>query len=378
MSSLRRYIFKQVQSDLKHKMVFVGGPRQVGKTTFSLSFLKKSNIENPAYLNWDDVRSRGDIKNAILPANEPLIIFDEIHKYKNWRNLIKGIYDTQRSNHKFIVTGSARLDHYRKGGDSLLGRYHYHRLHPLSLNEIGAKTGSDIDSLLKFGGFPEPFYRADETFRRRWQLERHKRILSEDIRDLENVKEISLMEDLLEKVPMSVGTQLSYQSLSNQLEVNIKTVQHWIDIFDNLYLTYRVSPFISGKLRLVKKAHRIYFWDWSILENKGAQIENFVASHLLKYCHFIEDTQGYKMELKYLKDTDGREIDFIILKNRKPVFAVECKSGDRSVSSNIYYFKQRTNIPYFYQVHFGEKHFSPESGIEVLPFIKFCKEIGIP
>lgn len=378
MSSLLRYIDKQVKADLKDKMVFIGGPRQVGKTTYSLSLIYPSRIENPAYLNWDDVESRNLIRNGTLPANTPVLILDEIHKYKNWRNLIKGFFDKKKDQHKFIITGSARLDHYRKGGDSLLGRYHYHRLHPLSLTEIKAKSKSDVNTLLNFGGFPEPFFKADLIFKKRWQLERNRKILYEDVRDLENIKEISLMEDLLYKLPLCVGNPLSYQSLANDLEVNIRSVQHWIDIFESLYLTFKVKPYVSGKLRLIKKTDRIYFWDWSCLENEGPLFENFVGSHLLKYCHFIEDTQGERMELRYLRDTDGREIDFIILKNKKPLFAVECKSGDRAASPHLFYFKQRLNIPYFYQVHLSDKHYLTEDNIEVIPFIEFCKKIGIP
>lgn len=378
MHSLIRYIHPNVSDDLNHKMVFIGGPRQVGKTTFSLSYLNPSDATNPAYLNWDDLESKKIIKSGHFPADHKLLIFDEIHKFKNWRNLIKGFYDKQKSRHQFIITGSARLDYYRRGGDSLLGRYHYYRLHPYSLTEISAQTKSDIDHLLNFGGFPEPFHRGSQVFKKRWQVERNKKIIFEDVRDLEKVQEISLMDELLEKIPPTVGSLLSYQGLANDIEINIKTIQKWIQIFDNLYLTFRVKPYVHGKLRLVKKAHRIYFWDWSYLEDTGARFENFVASHLLKYCHFMEDTQGERMELTYLRDVDGHEIDFVVLKNKKPIFAVECKVGERSVSPNIYYFKERMNIPYYYQVHLGNKHFIKEDNVEVIPFINFCKKIGIP
>lgn len=379
MYNLVRYLHESVAIDLKHKMVFIGGPRQVGKTTFSLEFLEPTHdIEHPAYLNWDDLTSRELIKTNQLPAAEKLIILDEIHKYKNWRSLVKGFYDKQRLQHQFIVTGSARLDHYRKGGDSLLGRYHYYRLHPLSISELGISSKKEIENLILMGGFPDPFFRNDKIFLKRWQKERHQRILYEDLRDLEQIKQVSLMEDLFYKLPERIGSQLSYQSLANELEINIRTIQHWVDIFDSLYLTFRVSPYVSGKLRLVKKAHRIYFWDWSANTNTGALFENFVASHLLKYCHFQEDTQGSKMELRYIRDVEGRELDFVVLKDKKPLFAVECKNGERAVSPSIYYFKNKLSIPEFYQVHLGDKHFSPENGIEVLPFIKFCKKIKIP
>ncbi len=378
MKSFARYLQKYVINDLKKKMVLIGGPRQVGKTTFAVSLLNPPNIESPAYLNWDDITNKEQIRTGRLPLNEPLIVLDEIHKYKNWRNLIKGFYDKQRLKHQFLVTGSARIDHYSKGGDSLMGRYHFYRMHPLSVSELSISTNKELDRLLRFGGFPEPYSENDEVQANRWRRERLRRILYEDLRDLENVKDVSNMENLLSLLPKRVASILSYQSLANEIEVDIKTVQKWIGIFDNLYLTFRVTPYVPKKLRVVKRSHRLYFWDWGGLTDLGAKFENLVAAQLLKYCHFIEDTQGDEMSLRFLKDTEGREVDFVVLKNKKPIFAVECKSGERAASPHLFYFKERTQIPYFYQVHLGMDHFSPEPNIEVIPFIKFCRKMQMP
>jgi predicted AAA+ superfamily ATPase len=378
MSNLVRYLQKYVTSDLQKKMVLIGGPRQVGKTTFAISLLKPPTIESPAYLNWDDLKNKEQIRKGILPEDEKLIVLDEIHKYKNWRSLIKGFFDKKRLKHQFLVTGSARIDHYSKGGDSLMGRYHFYRMHPLSAPELGLTTQEEFAKLLRLGGFPEPYFENDPVQANRWRRERLRRILQEDLRDLENVKEVSLLEDLLALLPKRVGSVLSYQSLANEIEVDIKTIQKWITIFDNLYLTFRISPYVPKKLRVVKRSHRLYLWDWGGLEDPGAQFENLVASQLLKYCHFLEDTQGDEMELKYLRDVDGREIDFVVLKNKKPLFAVECKAGERAASSHLFYFQQRTSIPQFYQVHQGDLHHSPEPGIEVIPFLKFCKKLNMP
>jgi predicted AAA+ superfamily ATPase len=186
------------------------------------------------------------------------------------------------------------------------------------------------------------------------------------------------VEALVDQIPPLIGSQLSFQVISNDLEISFRTVQNWISILDNMYLTFRISPYSSGKLKLIKKTQRIFMWDWGGLENRGAQFENFVASHLLKFCHLTEDTQGDRMELRYLRDTEGREIDFLILKNKKPLFAVECKTGERSPSPAIHYFKARLPIPVFYQVHLGNKHFSPEPGIEVLPFLELSKKLNLP
>lgn len=377
-SNLVRYIKSDVIHDLEQKMVLIGGPRQVGKTTLALSLLNPPTTENEAYLNWDDISDKKKIKLGELPAEKKLIILDEIHKYKNWRNLIKGFYDKKKHRHQFLITGSARIDHYSKGGDSLLGRYHFYRMHPLSVGELKIETKQAFENLLAYGGFPEPYFKKDLVFSKRWRRSRLQRILKEDLRDLEQVKEISLIESLVELLPKTVGSGLSYQSLSSEIEVDIKTVQKWTGILDNLYLTYRIKPYISKKLRVVKRTEKLYFWDWSGLENAGSRFENLVGSQLLKYCHYIEDTQGDDMRLCYLKDTEGREVDFVVLKNKKPLFAVECKTGERSVSPYLRYYLQRTEIPYFYQVHLGNKHFIPEEGIEVLPFLKFCKKMNMP
>ncbi len=372
-----RYIKNSVNEDLESKMVFVAGPRQVGKTTCALTFLSPSNEQHPAYLNWDDIQVRSAILRGELPPNENIVVLDEIHKFARWRNLIKGFYDTHKSNISFIITGSARLDYYSKGGDSLQGRYHYYRLHPFSIPEINRDaTENDVEKLLKFGGFPEPFLRGEEKFWRRWQRERIQRVIYEDIRDLENIKEISLLELLAEELPNRVGAPLSVKNLKELLQVAHETVERWLKIFERMYYCYRVPPFGAPKIRAVKKEQKLYFWDWSIVPDPGPRFENFIASHLLKYCNFIEDTQGFRMDLRFVRDTDKREVDFVVLKQGQPIFAVECKSGEKNVNPALFYFKERTPIPKFYQVHEGRKDYV-NNGVRVLPIQNFCKELNL-
>lgn len=360
-------------------MVFVGGPRQVGKTTLALSLLGASADEtHPAYFNWDDPRAAGRLRRLELPPGEALLVLDEIHKYARWRNLVKGIYDTEKSRRRIIVTGSARLDYYRKGGDSLANRYRYFRLHPFSLRELDpSPTKSDVDALLRFGGFPEPLFQQDEREHRIWQRDRIARVVRDDLRDLEQVREISLVEQLVDLLPARVGSPLSIKSLREDLEVDHKTVERWLTILENLYLCFRVSPFGPAKVRAVKKERKLYLWDWSMTPEGGPRFENLVASQLLKYCHFLEDTEGHAMELRFLRDTDKRELDFVVLQNRKPLFAVECKSGERALSPAVRYFAERTSIPRFFQVHLGDRHF--ETGrAAVLPFRTFCRQLSMP
>ena len=379
MRIINRYLKAAVEEDLKDKMVFINGPRQAGKTTVALSFLNEINPKHPAYLNYDYPEDRNLILSGQLPGRQKLVIFDEIHKYARWRNLIKGFYDKHKNRKSFLVTGSARFSHYRRGGDSLLGRYYLYRLHPLSLMEVNKRpTLLDLKSLMKWGGFPEPFLKGSTRILQRWHKNCTELLVHEDIRDLKNVRELSLMEVLVNTLPEKVGSPLSIKSLMEDLQVAHKTVEQWISILESFYFCFRIPPFGSPRIRAVKKEQKLYLFDWSVLsEKEGICFENLVAGQLLKYCHFLEDTEGFKMELRFLRDTDKREVDFVVIKNKKPVFAVECKSGDQNLSPAISYFKKRTSIPLFYQVHLKTRDVETSEG-RILPFITFCKELNMP
>lgn len=374
-----RYLKQAVLDDLQEKMVFLGGPRQVGKTTLALSLLKNGTEAHPAYLNWDDVSSRKMLLQGELPGNESLIILDEIHKYKHWRNLVKGFYDLNKSARRFLITGSAKLDHYRRGGDSLQGRYHYHRLHPFSLYELNTVPApSDFTHLLEFGGFPEPFLKGDSRHWKRWQKERAARVIQDDLISLEQVKEVSQISLLMDVLPDRVGAPLSVNNLRQDLSVAFETAERWICILENLYVCFRIEPFGLPALRAAKKEKKLYMWDWSLCTDEAARFENLVASNLLKYCHREADQQGDRMELKFIRDSQRREIDFVIVRNRRPEFAVECKLGERELSRNIAYFSQRTNIPRFYQVHAGRRDIErADCRARLLPFTEFVRELRL-
>ena len=377
---LGRYLRPQVEKVLSRgKMAFVGGPRQVGKTTMALELLGPGATEkHPAYFNWDDPRSAARLRRVELPADQPLLIFDEIHKYARWRNLVKGIYDVEKSERRLLVTGSARLDYYRKGGDSLANRYRYFRLHPFSLREMGPNAGKpELEALLTYGGFPEPLFRQDMAEHRIWQRDRISRVVREDLRDLERVREVSLVEHLVDLLPARVGSPLSVANLGGDLQVDHKTLERWLQILENMYVCFRIAPYGAPRIRAVKKARKLYLWDWSVVDEPGPRFENLVAAQLLKYCHWIEDTEGLRMELRYLRDTDRREVDFVVVRERRPLFAVECKASDRSVDPALLYFAERTGIPRFFQVHLGQTHVRRGAAI-VLPFARMCEELGLP
>ncbi len=376
---MERYLKATVADDLAEKMVFLGGPRQVGKTTLALSLLDGGDESHPAYLNWDDVNARRMLLQGALPSDQELVVFDEIHKFRGWRNLIKGFYDKHKSGRRFLITGSARLDHYRRGGDSLQGRYHYHRLHPLSLHEVNpASTSTDFDHLLHFGGFPEPFLRGSDKHWKRWQRERLSRVIYEDLVNLEHVKQVSQMDLLASVLPDRVGSPLSVNNLREELSVSFETADRWIGILENLYYCFRIQPYGVPTLRAARKERKLYMWDWSLCRDKAARFENLVASNLLKYCHWREDTEGDRMNLCFLRDSQGRELDFVVLRDGKPEFAVECKSGDRKLSRNIAYFAERVPIPLIYQVHLQQKdvEFS-QYRARILPITRLAAILGV-
>ena len=375
-----RYIIAFIRESLGKRAVFIGGPRQVGKTTLALSLIgAKAGPKHPAYLNWDHGPSAEKIRKTELPPKQTTLVFDELHKFKLWKRWIKGVIDVERGERKIIVTGSARLDLYQKGGDSLFGRYRYVRLHPFSLNELRHQGYSKlgIDDLFVFGGFPEPLFSRDDRELRLWQKERLRRIIREDVRDLQAIQNITGIEMLAEALPDRVGSPLSIQSLSEDIQVDHKTIKRWIAVLESMYFCYRLPPFGAKKIRAVKKEQKLYLWDWSVISAAGAKWENLVASQLLKFCHWAEDSEGDTMELRYLRDIDKREVDFVVIKNGKPLFAVECKSGEKAIGSAVHYFAERTDIPVFYQVHRGTKYYQ-RGKVIVIPFETFCQDLDMP
>jgi len=360
-----RYLTKYIQSDLIEKMVFLGGPRQVGKTTLARDLIG-STYNNAAYFNWDSRLDRNIIMKSQWPGDAEIIILDEIHKYRNWKSHLKGEYDTLKNRFRFLVTGSARLDQYRKGSDSLQGRYHYYRLHPFTLaelekdmtcptifNELNFDKKSRNDSFLQleeYGGYPEPFLKADPRFLRRWHNEKNSRLFREDIRDIENVRDISNMQLLSDMLVDRAGSRLSLNSLREDISVSHRAVTSWIDILESFYYCFRIYPYSGNNYRSLKKEPKLYLWDWSEIYDKGHRFENMVASHLLKLVHFLHDYEGYKASLHYLRNTEKREVDFLITINSKPWFAIEVKLNETDVSPHIKYFKEKINIPFTYQL----------------------------
>ena len=331
--TIRRYNAEVIRADLGEKMVFVTGPRQIGKTT-----LAKSLVSGPGYLSWDIPAQRELILRREIPAVD-LLVLDEIHKYRSWRQYLKGLYDERGEGLRILVTGSAHLDAYRRGGDSLQGRYHMHRLHPLSVAELG--DSSALDTLLTLGGFPEPFLSGSERSARRWSLEYRTRLVHEEITSLEQIVDLGNLELLAIRLPELVGSPLSLNALREDLNVSHDSVSRWIATLERLYGLVRISPFGAPKIRAVKKAQKHYLFDWTQVPGLPQRFENLLAMALLKWVDYQHDAEGRDLELRYFRDVDGREVDFVVTENRKPIQFVEAKWSDGPADKSLKYLCAR-------------------------------------
>jgi len=343
-----------------HKMAFVSGPRQCGKTTLAKMMLKSR--KKGYYNNWDDIEFRRiwtKSPSAIIPQKSkgtPIIILDEIHKAKMWKRTLKGIYDGLDQSADIIVTGSARLNVYKKGSDSLLGRYYHFRLHPFSLAEIQKipiidpdelidqiflkslkikkSANNNVAELMRYGGFPEPFIAQNERQARLWRKGRVEKVIREDLRDLSRIPELSQIEMLTSLIPERVGSFLSRATLRETLEVSFNTIQRWLNYLKELYYIFELKPYSNSIARTLKKEGKIYLWDYSEVDDKAARFENMVASHLLKFCHFWTDNGYGDFELYCLRNKDKEEIDFLICRDNRPWLPIEVKLNDVKPSPN--------------------------------------------
>lgn len=338
-----RYIASHILDDLRKKMVFVGGPRQVGKTTLAKAILSK-NFPAGIYLNWDYDEDRQDILQKRWSDENDLLIFDELHKFPRWKSWIKGIYDVSHEIHSFLITGSARLDIYRRGGDSLMGRYHYWRLHPFTLDEIpnGFSSKDAFNRLMTVGGFPEPFLDGDEREARRWRRERFDRVIREDVRDLESVRNIQLLSMFLDLLRHRVGGLVRLSNIASDIQISPKTAKSWLEVLERMYLVFSVRPYTKSLPRAVLKPPKVYFFDnGDVLGDEGVRFENLVATSLLKRLHFLEDRDGYCYELRYIRDKEGREVDFAVIKDGHLEELIEAKYSDDSISRHLQYYAER-------------------------------------
>ena len=351
----KRYLQNLILEDAikSKKMSFISGPRQVGKTTLMKSLLNEFDAALN-YYNWDD----DDFKLSWLKhpkeliRGKKIIALDEIHKDVRWKNKLKGLYDLFNEQTAFIISGSARLDYYRKSGDSMQGRYLPFRLHPftagesdivksppnMAWDEEAGKTLYDSSDLLALSGFPEPFCAQKKEKAMRWKRLYQERLIQEDLRDFVNVREIGQLKNLMLLLSARIGSTLSYESLRQDLSCSFESILRWIDSFEAMFCCYRVRPYSKDVKYSIKKEPKLFFYDWTVPRNEGAQFENFIAGHLLKNVHLWTDAAFGNFELYYLRDKQKREVDFFVTKNEKPYLLVEVKSNQSVPTPALQYF----------------------------------------
>lgn len=374
---MKRYLEKHIQQDMKDKIILLSGPRQVGKTTLSKQ-LEPANV----YMNFDATSDRKLIYSQEWDRDVRLVIFDELHKMKKWKSWIKGIYDTEGIPPSLLVTGSARLDTYKKGGESLAGRFYAYRLHPLTVKEICSVQKEDsktaLDNLIRLGGFPEPYFKNNEKFAKRWRRTHTDTIIREDLLDLERVRDIKSIEILIDLLRTRVGSTTSYTSLANDLQVSIHTIKHWLQILENMYIIFPVRPYHKNIARSLLKESKYYLYDTGAVQgDPGAKLENTVACAILKELHFIEDTTGSKVALHFLRDKEKHEVDFLVLIDNKPVMMIEVKVSDDRFSPSLFRFQRFLEGTSPIQIVYNLKRKKSKGSAIMRPVHEFLKEMPL-
>lgn len=375
MRSIHDDIIRTITQD--KKMAFIAGPRQVGKTTLAQLLLKEGKSEE-GYFNWDIDPIRKSIIHDPIDFWRPLdrppstrIALDEIHKYPRWKRFLKGFYDANKGKTEIMVTGSGRLDIFQRGGDSLFGRYHLYHLFPYTLGEMLAVERDDLspeiclqkifdppprdasdhfNHLWNLNGFPEPLFSGQRRTLNQWQMDHRQLILKEELRDLTQIRELGLMESLMDLLPQRISAPLSINSLREELQVNFRTVQNWLLALTRLYYLFSILPYSKNLTRSLRQEKKIYFYDWSELEDEGKRFENLLALHLWKACHYWTEAGYGVFRLFYCRDKEKREVDFLICQNTKPFILIEGKLSQQDLDHPLLYFHSKLKPKYTFQV----------------------------
>lgn len=355
------------------QMVFLSGPRQVGKTTISQHACLP---EQPAYFfDWDNDVDRDLILQGVdavaahcrlssAEVTKTRIVFDEIHKFADWKNFLKGFFDKYKQKTQIVAAGSAKMDIYQKGGDSLMGRYFPYHIYPISVAEcVGAAfdeailhhpqepAWQDYQALLMYGGFPDPFLKRQKRFSQIWAKTRRNQLFREDLRDLTRIMHLNKMELLATFLAHQAGQLVTFSELAKKIRVSISTVQDWISVLSNFYYGFLIYPWSKNLPRSLIKQPKCYLWDWSMLQDPGARAENFIAAHLKKSVSFWNDAGLGEFGLFFLRDKDQQEVDFLLTREQVPWLLIEVKSSQEArLSRALTYYQKKLQVPYALQV----------------------------
>ena len=350
------------------QMVFVSGPRQVGKTTTCRNHAD-------SYANWDNIDDREQIlagpaklveRLALnrLTKTTPVTLFDELHKYPRWKQFLKGFFDTYADQARIIVTGSSRLDTYRRVGDSLMGRYFLYHMHPFSVAETLHQDLPDLKRIVRepkkpkpaefaalwiHGGYPEPFLKRDKRFSLRWQELRTQQLLREDVRDLTQIQQVDQLAMLVKFLSVRSARQIIYSKLAGDVQTSIDTIRRWIETLSSLHHGFLIKPWFKNVSRSLRKEPKWFLRDWAGIEDEGAKAETFVGCHLLKAVEGWNDMGLGKFQLAYLRDKEQREVDFVVIRDGKPWFLTEVKYREESMGGELASFQEQLKAPFAFQ-----------------------------
>jgi len=344
---MQRKQAEQIKKDLDKKMVFLVGPRQAGKTWLAKEIGK--SYTKTTYLNYDSAEDRQIIRQESWREKTELLILDELHKMKGWKNYLKGVFDTRQEGQKILVTGSARLNAFRQSGDALSGRFFMHRLLPFSLAEIknfNLNSGDfNLDRFMRRSGFPEPFLAQSDQDAQRWRAQYIDGLIRTDILDFEMIHNLQAIRTIFELLRQKVGSPVSYASLAEDVQVSPVTVRKYIEILESLYIIFRIFPHSKNIARSILKEPKIYFFDNGLVSgDEGAKFENLAAVSLLKHVYAKSDYTGQKYVLEYLRTKEKKEVDFAVSIDDRLEEIIEVKLADGNLSPNLKYFCDKYDL----------------------------------